>query len=85
MSILCTTKELEVIRIKKETKALGFVDLKIGDVFQLATTLKNTGYRTHGAYVKYFLMRINNGPWFETAHTYNTIEKYLDCFEVNER
>ncbi len=73
---------LEVLSIKKKTTAVGFKDLKVGDVFQLMLELESNSQFKRSA--EYFDMSINGGVEFHTSHSINTVHKYLHCFELKE-
>ena len=73
---------LEVLSIKKKTKAAAFKDLKVGDVFQLMLELDSNFELSRP--IEYFDISINGGPVIHTQHSINTVYKYLHCFELKE-
>lgn len=75
--------KLKVVKVLKQTKAQGFKELKIGDTFQLRIEVRYLG-RNRGTYACYFDIAINGNDFIETSHSFNTITKYLDCFELEE-
>lgn len=76
------TKPLKIKRIIKKTKAIGFDNLRVGDVIRVATILKSVGNNSKGAARPvYFYVKVNDGQPIKTTRTYNTINACLDCFE----
>lgn len=73
---------LEVLKIKKKTKAAVFKDLKVGDVFQLMLELDSNFELSRPT--EYFDIVVNGGPVIHTSHSINTVYKYLHCFELRE-
>lgn len=77
------TKPLKIKRIIKKTKAIGFDNLKVGDVIRVATILRSVGNTAKGASRPvYFYVKVNDGQYIKTTRTYNTINVCLDCFEL---
>lgn len=81
-NLYMTSPKLKVVMIKKKTAAEGFKDLKVGDTFQLRVKVRYLGSTSYGTRACYFEISINDGDFYGTTHSFNTITKYLDCFEL---
>lgn len=82
--IYLTSPTLKVTKILKKTNAKHFKELKIGDEFQIRSKLSRVGRNGNSLYATNLEFSKNSGEFVKTFHTYNTIEKYLVCFELVE-
>ena len=82
--IYLTSPKLKVAKVLKRTNARYFKELKIGDVFQIRNELSRVGRNGNSIYATNLELSKNSGEFVKTHHTYNTIEKYLVCFELIE-
>ena len=76
------TTTLEVIEIKKKTKAKVFENVEVGDIIKFSVPLKPVG-SNRGTYASY--IKIHNITKDEiTSKSFNQLFGGFDCFEFKE-
>lgn len=76
MVMICVA---ECTAVNKKSKAKGFQSLRVGDIMRFTIPLKAIGL-THVAYIDCKNMRTGE----EGFHSFNQIEKYLDCYDFKQ-
>lgn len=75
----------ECTAVNKKSKAKGFQSLRVGDIMRFTIPLKAIGRSsynrgTHAVYIDCKNMRTGE----EGSHSFNQIEKYIDCYEFKQ-
>lgn len=84
MEIKLKSKNYEIVKLNRKTKAKGFCNLKVGDVIYFETEIKEAGRYNNRLYASGFDCINAKTNEYVGGFTHNNSPYYLDIFELKE-
>lgn len=78
------SKNYEITKLNRKTKAKGFCDLKVGDVIYFETVIKRAGRNGNSLYASGFRCINAKKNVYISGFTHNESSLYLSIFELKE-